>query len=945
MMILRGYSRLTSLVLAMLLGLICAPARLPGAQHPAVPDFAAMIQEARGLQDSRRFDEAYQMFDAVRVLARGRHEDLWEARAMSGLASVCYSQAKYPLAKEKHLESLAVFERLGALEDQARANLSLGNVAWYLGDLAEARTRYRTAISLYDALGAVGERDTSILNLLRTDAPSAPERGEMYRQLESDAVRTGDTRLEASVLHSWGDWLFNLANYREAVLKLQRAESLYRQVGAQDPLATVYNSLGRIYRRHGQNELALDFQLRALAIQEALHATAGTIQSLNAVAVTYESLGKREVARSYYERAIRLAEQTGAPRIQDFLRANLAESLFQNGEFAAGAQMLEQVLSRRLDTHTATRYDQLSFAYLHLGRIRDALDAAQKAVDSCRSEGEASCLYARSQRAQAYLAMGNKPAAKADLQTALATIEDLHTRLIPEDFLKQRLHQSWEPLYSLAIELNYREGKGREALETAELARSRAFLDLLAGRQLDVNQSGDSGDQRQARPVPAPSSALQNGPVSSGASGASGATRPVAATRAAHPQPVAQVPRFRSPASPVAAPTPTARDIGAIAARLQSTIVAYWAAADAVYIWVVDQTGVLCFERVSILRTRLQALVQATSSSAAGADAPHATGSPAPRSAGNPSAAGPNADPNPWSALYGILIRPVRKSLPQKAGARLTVVPHGPLLNLSFAALRDPEGHYLVEHYTLHFVPASAVLQYAHANHPTDARTGSVLMIADPAAPSDPYADAPLARLPGARTEVEAIARLFPKNQATLLVDKDATAARVRKESAGKTVIHFATHAVVLDGSPFESYLALTGEGNSVSDGMLTAQEIYGLRLNADMIVLSACRSAAGLVTGDGIAALARAFFYAGTSSIVASLWNVPDQPADQLLKDFYRFWLRGEDKDHALRKAQIKLLDNLRNGKVTLKTAGGEVFLSDDPAFWAGFVLLGDPD
>ena len=109
--------------------------------------------------------------------------------------------------------------------------------------------------------------------------------------------------------------------------------------------------------------------------------------------------------------------------------------------------------------------------------------------------------------------------------------------------------------------------------------------------------------------------------------------------------------------------------------------------------------------------------------------------------------------------------------------------------------------------------------------------------------------------------------------------------------------------------------------------------------------MLSACRSGEGVPNGDGIAALARAFFYAGTDSLIVSLWDIADEPTNRLLPAFYREWLKGTDKAAALRAAQLQLLSDLRAGRVKITTPVGDVAVPEDPAFWAGFVLLGTPD
>jgi len=250
----------------------------------------------------------------------------------------------------------------------------------------------------------------------------------------------------------------------------------------------------------------------------------------------------------------------------------------------------------------------------------------------------------------------------------------------------------------------------------------------------------------------------------------------------------------------------------------------------------------------------------------------------------------------------------------------------------------------LLERYALHSVTAGAMLEYTKpaAINP---RSGPVLLVADPAQPPKIAGEPPLARLPGADAEVRAIAKLLPAAQATVLADTAATEPRVLAAAPQKAVLHFATHAIVRDADPLSSFLALGRPPDGSASGQLTADKIYGLRLDADLVVLSACRSGEGVPTGDGIAALARAFFYAGSSSLIVSLWDIADQPTNRLLPAFYREWLKGTDKAKALRAAQLQLIADLRARRVKVATPLGDVVVPEDPAFWAAFILLGDPE
>lgn len=601
--------------------------------------------------------------------------------------------------------------------------------------------------------------------------------------------------------------------------------------------------------------------------------------------------------------------------------------------------MLEEALARGADRYKSARLDFLSLAYRRLGRYEEALDAAQKAMDTCGQEETSICLFALKRRAEAHLALGNTAAAASDLQLALEKLEAVHSKLVPEDFLKQDFHQGWESLYSLVVDLDFRQGKISDALTSAEMARSRAFLDLLAAQQLkwkERDQVEMAALQRAAAAIPS------DGTAGGAARSASFSVTLRGGTAQQQTDVVVMQSAPPELRSLVTAASASATDIASTASRLKSTFLIYWVADDALYTWVVSPSGEIHGNRVAILRTKLIEMVAQTVPFSSGSAEGEASGANSNGAGATAAVTTPN---DAWRQLDDTLIEPIRKYLPRSRGARLTIVPHGPLMGLSFAALPDAKGRYLLEDYRLHYVPASAVLLYTANKRRPDARKGQFMLIADPDVPPDPVTHVPFPRLPGSRAEAARVAALLPASHILLLNGEDANETHIREAAPQEAVLHFATHAVVRDEDPFNSFLALSRAPDGSSDGFLTAREIYSLDLNADLVVLSSCRSGGGRINGDGIAALSRAFFYAGTPSLVVSLWDVADQPANRLLPEFYRVWLRGEDKDSALRAAQLRLIRDLRAGKVRVSTPAGEVVLSENPAFWAGFVVVGEPD
>ena len=177
--------------------------------------------------------------------------------------------------------------------------------------------------------------------------------------------------------------------------------------------------------------------------------------------------------------------KSSSQRIQDLLRANVSGTLIREGQYARAASELEQVLAHGVDAYPARRHRMLSLAYSKMNRPRDALDAATKAVELCKGD-ESFCIDALGRRAAAHAALGDAPAALADINAALELIEGLRIRLVPTDFFKQDFNHAQSYIYSQAIALQVQQKQERQALETAELARARAFLDLLASRDVQL---------------------------------------------------------------------------------------------------------------------------------------------------------------------------------------------------------------------------------------------------------------------------------------------------------------------------------------------------------------------------------------------------------------------------------------------------------------------------
>jgi CHAT domain-containing protein len=192
--------------------------------------------------------------------------------------------------------------------------------------------------------------------------------------------------------------------------------------------------------------------------------------------------------------------------------------------------------------------------------------------------------------------------------------------------------------------------------------------------------------------------------------------------------------------------------------------------------------------------------------------------------------------------------------------------------------------------------------------------------------------------LPEAEQEVAELSGLYGRSNSRVLVGGDALEETVKREAGRFKVLHFATHAVLDDRSPLYSFMLLARRaGSDDEDGLLEMWEVLNMNLNADLVTLSACETARGSISaGEGMIGMSWAFFVAGSSSLIASQWQVDSASTSSMMVKLYsdlrnRPALPGSSatKAQALRRAAL----NLRRTK-----------RYELPYYWAGFVLIGDP-
>jgi CHAT domain-containing protein len=845
--------------------------------EPGAIDDPALLMEAHyhlglGYQQRSEYALALSHYGRALDLSRTVPSPRFEGSSLNGMGMVFKNKGDYAEALANCRKALSVFESFGDPEGAGQAWKTIGAVHDLQGD-------YRAALGAY-------QKAKERLGVAKGQA--------FYRLLN-----------EIGITHK------NLGNFEEALAHYREAVAGYERTGDKYGLAFTSGNMGVAYQLLGQPERAIEHFQRARALCRELGERRGEAFALGNLADASQEAGEPERALDFLRQQERLAREIGTRVAEEEALKTQGDVLVSLGRVEEARPPYERALAIQRDmgsrAHISSTLAALAELALREGRPADAARLGEEALTLARqTEGPEREWSARLVLARAARASGDLEGALAHLRAGVGLINGVRGR-VRSDVGKVGYLETRQGVFYEMVDALEAAGRPAEALEAAEAARSRAFADLLAGRQLAFKPA-DAASVAEIREA----EAVLRAPARAGAGTSAGDD--LLRKRAAAETDLGRQLRSLHTAQPelaslVVAEPVAASEIAATARRLDATIVEYFVTDRRVFVWVVSPAGQIRSARVELAREELRGKVRGLQ------DALNAMDVAALR------------DPRPvrrlLSDLHRWLVAPLGPHLPSDSRALVYVVPHDVLLTVPFAALVDERGRYMVERHTLASAPSVGILRYTAGkkHRVTSMRRPHLLALADPRPPEG----SGFGRLPGARAEVHAIGRSFAAPRRTVLLADHASEANVKRLGAGQTYLHFAVHGLVRDDRPWESALVLSAGGGE--DGWLRAAEVFGLDLRADLVVLSGCSTGLGKVTGDGVLGLARAFFYAGTPSVVVSQWDVSDRATAFVMDRFYAGLRREQSKAHALRSAQL---------------AGRARF--SHPALWAAFALMGEP-
>ncbi len=815
----------------------------------------------------------------------------------------------FALAYQSANQALNLSQQQGDKARQVRATNLLAIAAFHTGRTNEAIRLFKLAALTADEAG---------FDNLQTNALTRAGTLLMMSGRYADALfcfqqnlrifrHRKDKAGEARALGQLGAVFAETGDFAQATLHLKQALMLSQTVADRETEAAVLRRLTAVEKERGHLQEALQYGQQAQTLMAHLPRAFAHAELFFHLATIHAALHQQARATELFEQALAIIRPLRLPKPEALILGDYAATQLKSGNATAARNMAQQAIAmlQRSDGNKHLEANYLST----LAEAQRALGHANEAMNSYRA--------------------------------ALTALEEARSLSIPTEISRAGIVASRQQVFAGAISLLLSQSKPEEAFEVAESYHARAFLDVLAETGLEATEELTPAQQEHEDQLFEQISGIQRQfwQRESGQPELTAEQETQLKQKLAEAEGALQMyrlelrradPRYASVKAP---PTIGFARVATELLDKETALIEFVLGENRSYVWIL-QAGKLNAINLPP-RKELESLVTAF----------HAASTAKVNS--TTAAAAISKLKTQSQPLYETLFQPLE---PHLTGVRkLIVVPDGALSYLPFETLVSKSNRgastFLLERFAISYAPSASALVALRNFKTIPSQTKGFIAFGDPVyTRPEPEIATParergfdFRQLPYTRTEVNEIAALFPTTERRVLLGADAEEAKVKTEPLNQyRYVHFATHALVNEEYPARSAIMLSAPAGDETtdkkeDGALQMAEVMRLKLSADLITLSACRTGLGrLLHGEGIIGLTRSFLYAGAESVVVSLWNVNDIATASLMKSFYKNLKQGMGKDEALRQAKLELL---RSQQPAWR----------HPYYWAPFVLVGE--
>jgi CHAT domain-containing protein/Tfp pilus assembly protein PilF len=768
------------------------------------------------------------------------------------------------------------------------------------------------------------------------------------RALASLEADGSDKTSVARTLTSIGGIYLRQGNNTLALQYFQRSLVVLGPGGDKDLFRHLMNDIGQVYEAQGDFGQALNYYRKSLMVSKAVANDRGIATALENIGIVEEDQGAYVAAADDFRKSLSLFEKTDAKDGVLAVLGNLGEISYLQGHFveALDYEKKSQTLAESVGDPENIGQDAAYMALIcsKQHRFEEALSYAQQASEIANRISSRNLLWQAQEVAGiSHRGLGQLDQARQSFLDAISTVELLRTQVVGGEEQQQSSFSSKLGPYYDMVDLLTVQKQTTEALSFVERARGRALLDVLQNGKVQITKAMTANEREREQRLQAEMVSLnkqmelENDQEKPDPRRLEGLNSRLESARlqyndfqtnlyAAHPE----LKTERGQAQPV-----SIEEAVRLLPDSKSAFLEFVIARDKCYLFVLarknDTAQVapdLKVYELPVTYEELKRMAERFRGQLSQRDLTFRSSS---------------------RSLFQLLIKPAEAQLLGKNA--LVILPDGPLWNLPFQALLGDDGRYLLQDYAISYAPSLTVLremmrvrQKSQPEVPANTPT-TLLAMANPDLGKETiqraavvYRGESLGPLPDAQREAVALKQLYGSDQSEVYTGAEARENRFKAEAGKFRLLHLATHGIFNDASPMYSHILLSSGGtDSNEDGLLEAWEIMQLDLKADLVVLSACETARGRVSaGEGVIGLTWAFFVAGVPTTVVSQWKVESASTANLMLAFHRALKTGTSPGaspftvaRALQSAELQLLRTRQYAH---------------PFYWAGFIVLGDP-
>jgi CHAT domain-containing protein/Tfp pilus assembly protein PilF len=894
------------------------------------------------------YEQALKYYEQSLLMEQAMNDRSDEGATLNNIGVVYENMGQYQKALDYHQDALLIAQETGNRTEEGAAVNNIGSVYADLGQYRQALDYYQRGLAIVREVGNQALEAGALNNVAEAYRNLGQYQKSVEYQQEALAIaqRLGDQATEATSVHNIALTYDDMGQHERALENLQQALTIRQEIGDRAGEALTLDGIGAVHHSLGQYEQALEYFRQALSISREIGDPSGEGTALSGIGRVYDDLGQDEQAFEYYEQALAIWREIGDRKSEGTTLNNIGAVFDVQRQYQQGIEYYEQALTIRRELGDrdgeGSTLINIGGVYFMLGQYPQALEYSQQGLSILKEigdrDGEGRALngigliysnlgqqakaldhYERAlaimqevgDRAAAGVTLGNigflykeqgdNPKAISYFQQAITLIESLQSEIRVEELKSSFAANVAEQTntYERLVDLLWEEDRFQDAFDYTERARARAFLDQLAGGAIDFRAGADADLlareltlRNEIAALRTQLITLRNRPTNELDMDAIAAVEAqLGAQESDYSQLLTDI-KLQSPevAELVSVDVAPLEDIQRLL-DANTTLIEYFFTEDRLLAFIITPDG---FETVAVEVSHGELAQTITAfRDFASLDDPH---------------------PASLNQLYTWLITPLKDKLKTPV---IGIIPHGILHYLPFAALTDGE-RYLGDEYSLFTLSSASALRFIQEKRKPDAST--ILALGNPT-----IHEPGLPSLNFAQKEVENIASLF---ETQALTDASATESALRAQAGAASMVHLAAHGQYNASNPLFSVIYLAEDQQE--DGRLEVNEIYSLDLTkaTDLVVLSACETQVGTVSaGDEVIGMTRAFLYAGTPSVIASLWKVDDQATTLLMEGFYKHLREGMGKAQALQAAQNEIRQEYPH-----------------PYYWAAFVLTGDP-